>query len=93
MVSTIYCIYSLEIYFVLANTADPGEMLHYVADICVFTVCKSNPFGVSGLQSVKRYRPLSSYIMEHTNMSQCMRFPTMWNFDMCRLGQASVASF
>ena len=20
------------------------------------------------------------------NMSQCMRFPTMWHFDMCRLG-------
>ena len=26
-------------------------------------------------------------------MSQCMRFPTMWHFDMCRLGQASAASF
>ena len=26
-------------------------------------------------------------------MSQCMRFPTMWYFDMCRLGRASAASF
>ena len=27
------------------------------------------------------------------NMSQCMRFPTMWHFDMFRLGRASAASF
>ena len=26
-------------------------------------------------------------------LSQCMRFPTMWHFDMCRLGRASAASF
>ena len=26
-------------------------------------------------------------------LSQCMRFPTMWHFDTCRLGQASAASF
>ena len=26
-------------------------------------------------------------------MSQCMRFPTMCHFDMCRLGRASAASF
>ena len=26
-------------------------------------------------------------------MSQCMRFPTMWHFGMCRLGRASAASF
>ena len=30
---------------------------------------------------------------EFSNMSQCMRFPTMWHFDMCRLGKASTASF
>ena len=27
------------------------------------------------------------------NLNQCMRFPTMWQFDMCRLGRASAASF
>ena len=27
------------------------------------------------------------------DMSQCMSFPTMWYFDMCRLGRASAASF
>ena len=27
------------------------------------------------------------------NMSWCMRFPTMWHFNMCRLGRASAASF
>ena len=27
------------------------------------------------------------------DISQCMRFPTMWHFDMCRLGRASAASF
>ena len=64
--------HSLKIDFVLANTAEPDEMPHNVVSICVFTVCKSNPFGVSGLQSVKRYKPESSYIMEHMNMSQCM---------------------
>ena len=26
-------------------------------------------------------------------LSQCMRFPTMWYFDECRLGRASAASF
>ena len=26
-------------------------------------------------------------------MIQCMRFPNMWRFDMCRLRQASAASF
>ena len=30
---------------------------------------------------------------ESNNMSQCMKFPTMWHFDMCRLGRASAASF
>ena len=28
----------------------------------------------------------------HKNLSQCMRFPTMWHFDKCRLGRASAAS-
>ena len=27
------------------------------------------------------------------NMSQCMRFPTMWHFGMCRVRRASTASF
>ena len=27
------------------------------------------------------------------NLSQCMRFPTMWHFDKCRLGPASATSF
>ena len=26
-------------------------------------------------------------------MSQCMRFPSIWHFDMYRLGRASTASF
>ena len=26
-------------------------------------------------------------------LSQSMRFPTVWHFDMCRLGRASAASF
>ena len=31
--------------------------------------------------------------LELLNLSQCMRFPTMWHFDKCRLGRASAASF
>ena len=27
------------------------------------------------------------------HLSQCMRFPTMWQFDICRLGRTSAASF
>ena len=27
------------------------------------------------------------------NLSQYMRFPTIWHFDMCRLERASAASF
>ena len=41
------CYNSLQIDFVLANSADPDEM-HL---IWVFTVCQSNHLGVSGLQS------------------------------------------
>ena len=29
----------------------------------------------------------------HYQMSQCMWFPTMWHFDMCRLVRASAAFF
>ena len=29
----------------------------------------------------------------HLHLDQNMRFPTMWHFDMCRLGRASDASF
>ena len=32
------------------------------------------------------------FIPMKTYMSQCMRFPTMWHFDMCRLRRASAAS-
>ena len=31
--------------------------------------------------------------IDKNDMSRCMRFPTMWHFDMCRLGRASAASF
>ena len=41
---------SLKINFVLANSTDPDEMLHF---IWVFTVCKSPDSGVSSLKRVK----------------------------------------
>ena len=41
--------------FVLANGADPNEMLHYAAFLLgAFTVCKSTNLGVSGLQRVNK---------------------------------------
>ena len=38
---------SLQTYLVLANSADPDEMLHYAAFHRVFTVCQSIHLGVS----------------------------------------------
>ena len=41
-------------FFFVANSADPDEMPHYVAFICVFSVRQSTRYGVSGLQRVKK---------------------------------------
>ena len=43
---------SLKMDFVLANSADPDEMLHYAAFHLVFTVSQHTHLGVSGLQRV-----------------------------------------
>ena len=37
--------------------------------------------------------PTHTNIRLYSYMSQCVEFPTMWHFDMCRLGRTSVASF
>ena len=50
-ISIKYC-FSLKLNFILANSADPDEMLRYAAFIWVFTVCQSTHFGVSILQRV-----------------------------------------
>ena len=45
---------------------------------------------------VRREYVVAWYSLLHSlyfDMSQCMRFPTMWHFDMCRLRLASAASF
>ena len=34
-----------------------------------------------------------SHVVKAYHLSQCMRFPTMWYFDMYRLRRASAASF
>ena len=36
--------------------------------------------------------PCNCYSLVQNEMSQCMRFPTMWHFDMCRLGWTSAVS-
>ena len=36
---------------------------------------------------------LLKHILHIFKLSQCMRFPTIWHFDMCRLRRASAASF
>ena len=41
---------SLKSHFVCANSADPDEMLCYMAFIWVFKVCQSNLLGDSGIQ-------------------------------------------
>ena len=41
----------------------------------------------------KRHGTLTAALTAITQLSQCMRFPTLWHFDMCRLGQASAAFF
>ena len=45
---------SLKKDFVLANSADPDEMPHYVVFTYDFTVCQSTLFVVSGLQRINR---------------------------------------
>ena len=40
--------------FILANSADPDEMLHSADFICVFTVYQSTHLGVSSVQRVKQ---------------------------------------
>ena len=37
-------------------------------------------------------RPIRAYKTRHLQLSQCMDFPTMWQFDKCRLGRASAVS-
>ena len=41
---------SLKVVLILANSADPFEMQHF---ICIFTVCKSDFLRVSNIQRVK----------------------------------------
>ena len=50
IISQRYSIFSLKIIFILANSADPDEMPHF---IWVLTVCQSTRLGVSGPQRVK----------------------------------------
>ena len=50
-----YCNYELQflnIVFILANRADPDEIMQFAAFIWVFTVCQSIPLGFSIIQRV-----------------------------------------
>ena len=48
-----YAFLSLRIVFVLSNSVDPHEMLHYaIFYIWVFTVCKSTHFGVTSVHDL-----------------------------------------
>ena len=44
----------------------------------------STVLGIVQIYAIEQEIPLK--VVERLHLSQCMRFPTMWHFGMCRLG-------
>ena len=63
------------------------------ATLCIKYV--SRMLDISKSYNIKGHTYETAIVPEaciENKMSQCMRFPTMWHFDKCRLGRASAAS-